>query len=87
MRAAVANQEHVDVAELGIALRAALRLRATLLQRARVPVGTAQRPGHDMLESTEHGPSLPRRLVGAKAIAGLDLHPAPCAPFAHRPIG
>ena len=73
--AAMADQEHVDVAELGIAVRAARRARVDaggLGKLAGLPVGALDRPRDDVLEPAEDGAPLAGRLVGAEAVVGLD---------------
>ena len=53
-------------------------------ERARLPMGVAQRPGHDVLQAAEDRTPLAGGLVGAKAVVGLHLGPAPGAGLIHR---
>ena len=65
-------------AAMGAGERPAVDARG-LGQLARLPVRTLDRPGHDMLETAEDRPPLPRRLVGTEAVGLVDLGPAPAA--------
>jgi hypothetical protein len=56
-------------------------------QFAGLPVRAAEAPWDDVLEAAEDGAPLPRRLVGAEAIAGLNRVPAPIASFSHQLMG
>jgi len=47
-----------------------------------IPVRVLQRPRDQVLESAEDRPALPCRLIGAKAVALLDLRSAPGAGLA-----
>ena len=76
--AAVADQEHLDVAQLGVAVRAALRLARRRSGRlgvrlARLPVRVVDRPRDDVLEAAEDGAPLAGGLVGAEAVVGLHV--------------
>jgi hypothetical protein len=69
--AAVADKQHVDLPKLAAAKRArmlGLVNPGRLGERTRLPVGTLNRPGHDVLEAAKDRAALPRRLVGAKAV-------------------
>jgi hypothetical protein len=50
-------------------------------------VSALDRPRDEVLEATEDGAPLAGRLVGAKPVVGLDIDPAPAAPFGHQRIG
>ena len=87
---AVADQQHVDVAELGLAVGAVARARiarSLTVGLTGLPVGAADRPGDHVLEPAEHCPALAGRLVGAKTVVRLDRRPAPGAAFVDQPIG
>ena len=73
--AAVADEQHVDVAQRLAAMRAPLHPmldRRGLGECAGVPVRALDRPRHDVLEAAEDGASLAGRLVGAETVIGLD---------------
>jgi hypothetical protein len=84
----VANQEDVDVAELAVAVRAT-KLAGVDVGRlgdlARLPMGAADHPRHDVLEAAEHRAPVARGLVGAEPVAGLHRHPAPAAALPVQP--
>ena len=85
MFAAVAHEQHVHVPQLAVAVRAAqgsgVDVRG-LGEFPRLPPGTADHPGNDVLETAEDGTPVAGWLVGAKAVTGLDGLPAPGAPIA-----
>jgi hypothetical protein len=90
MLAAVTDQEHVDIGEFGVAVRAAQRALIQgrrLRERAGVPMGVLKSPRDDVLEAAEDGPALAGGLVGAIAVVGLDLGPAPGAGLAGQRAG
>src|SRR4051794_38941529 len=80
--AAVPDKEHVGVAELSLAVRAAA---GAFVQGGRlghlacIPVSTLNRPGDDVLQAAEDRAALACGLVGAEAVVRLDLGPAPGA--------
>ncbi len=87
---AVADQEHVDVAKLGLAVGAMARTGiawSLTVGLTGLPVGAADRPGDHVLEPAEHRPALARRLVGAKTVVCLNRRPTPGAAFVHQAIG
>jgi hypothetical protein len=88
--AAVADEEDVDLAELGLAVRAT-KLAGVglgrLVERSRLPVSALDRPRDEVLEATEDGAPLAGGLVGAEPVVGLDIDPAPAAPFGYQRIG
>src|SRR5262249_10579527 len=80
--AAVVDEQHVDLAELGAAVRARERSLVDprpLGELARLPVRPLDRPRNDVLEAAEDGPPRPGGLVGAESVVGAALGPAPRA--------
>src|SRR3954447_25682931 len=79
---AVPDQEDVRLGELRFAPRA---LGCALVQRRRLghlpglPMRSLDRPRDQVLEPAEDGAPLPGGFVGAEAVIGLDLRPAPGA--------
>src|SRR5215207_5617741 len=74
--AAMADQKHVRVAELGAAVGAAadaLVQGGRLGHRPGLPVGALERPRDHVLQPAEDGSPLAGRLVGAIAVVLLDL--------------
>ena len=79
---AVADQQHVHLAELSAAARAGDRApvdRRWLVELARLPVRALDRPRHHVLEPTERRPSRAGGLKEAKAVVVGDSGPAPGA--------
>ena len=88
--AAVADEQDVHVAELGVAVRAPKRAGVDvgwLGELAGLPVRALDRPGDDVLEAAEDCPPSAGGLVGTKAVAGLDPGAAPGAAFVVHAIG
>ena len=78
--AAVADQQDVHLAQLGVAVRAARNAGVDLGrlgQRPGVPMGAVDRPGHDVLEATERRGALAGRFVGAETVVRVDRGAAP----------
>src|SRR6476646_2825524 len=80
MLAAVADEQHVGVAELRLTVGAAagpLVKRRGFRHLACLPVRALDRPGNYVLQAAEHGAALAHGFVGAEAVGWLDLGPAP----------
>ena len=73
----VADEVDADVAELGVAVRAAERPGRLRRLGAGAPVRALDDPGDHVLEPAEHGATLPGGLVRAEAVTRLDGVTAP----------
>src|SRR6266511_492710 len=84
--AAVSDQEHVHLSELGAAVRAGERSpldRGGLVELSRLPVRALDRPGDHVLEPAEDRPAIAGGLEEPEAIVGFDDGSAPCAGLGH----
>jgi hypothetical protein len=80
--APMSHEEHMDVAELTAAVSTGPRRAlgdGIGVQLAGLPMGSLDRPGDDVLETTEHRPAIAGRLIEAKAVVVLDAGSAPGA--------
>ena len=79
---AVTHEHHVHIAQNGAAVRAGLEIvgeTAGLLELPRLPAGSLDGPGDDVLEAAERRPARARDLLGAPTVAGLDAAATPGA--------